>query len=228
MKRLILTGWALLALFALGATMAATASAEEGFLPETVRTFTLEGGVSTLNTKANLPFVCSLLNPVKGTLNTDKHATVSLHWLKCSVGGIPINSENDKGQSETILIEVLLLVCLKPENSEGKVLGEFGIAAEVSKAPITLEIPSLGVKVKVKGLVIGTVTAGAGVKKLEFPTAFSGELGKQVAVKCHEGTATKEHSLLAESSLTKTDEVASENVTGGKVVFEKESELMDT
>ncbi len=228
MKRIKIMGCALLALFALSATMAAVASAEEGFLPETIREFTLEGGVSTLNTKANLPVVCSLLDPIKGTLVNDKHATIVLHWLKCTIGGIPVNSENDKGQSEVILVEVLLLVCLKPENSEGKVLGEFGIAAEVLKAPITLEVPSLGVKVKVKGLVIGAVTAGAGVKKLEFPTAFSGELGKQVAVKCHEGTATKEHSLLAESSLTKTDEVASENVAGGKVVFPKEVELMDS
>ncbi len=87
MKRTRIMGCALLALFALSGAMAAVASAEEWFLPRTKGKFTIEGGVSTLNTAANLPFVCSLLDPSKGTLTNDKHATISLHWLKCTVGG---------------------------------------------------------------------------------------------------------------------------------------------
>ncbi len=228
MKRIRIMGCTLLALFALSAVMAATASAEAGFLPRTNPKFTIEGGLSTLNTAGGLLLSCSSLDPSKGTLANAKHATVALNWLKCTSAGFSFNSENDKGQSGTILIEVLLLVCLKPENSEGKVLGEFGIAAEIDKGPITIEEPSVSEKLKLKGTIIGVVTAKAGEKLSEFKVAFTGEKGKQVVAKCKDGTETKPESLLMESSLTKVNEVASENIAGGEIVFEKEQELMDS
>ncbi len=216
------------ALFALYGVMASVALAEEGFLPRTNGKFTIEGGLSTYNTSANLPIICSLLDLVKGALTSDKHTTVALHWLKCTVAGIPVNSENDKGQSETILIEVLLLVCLKPENSEGKALGEFGIAIEVNKAPITLEVPSFGETIKVKGTLIGVVTAKNEEKLSEFKVALAGQNGKQEVAKCKAGEETKVQSLLSESSIIKVDETASDNIEGGKVVFEEKQALMDS
>ncbi len=227
MKRIRIIGSGLLTLFVLSAAMAAVASAEEGFLPRINGNFTHQGGLSTFNTGANLPIVCSLLDPVKGTLTNDKHATIVLHWLKCTFAGIPINSANDKGQSETILIEVLLLICLKPENSAGTVLGEFGIAVELVKGPITLEIPALGVTVKVKGQVIGVLTGKAEEKLSEFKVAFTGKEGKQEVAKCKAGEETKLHTLLAESSLTKVDEVASLNIVNGNFIFEEKQALMD-
>jgi hypothetical protein len=123
---------------------------------------------------------------------------------------------------------MLLLVCLKPENAAGAVLGDFGIAAEIVKGPITIEAPSIGAKIKIKGQIIGVVAAKNEEKLSEFKVAFTGADGKQEAAKCKAGEETKLHTLLAESSLTKVDEVASENIVGSKVTFEEKQALMDT
>lgn len=225
MKRIRMLGLALLALFALSAIVAEAASAEAGFLPHKLTGYTLEGKVSTLNTAGNKPIICSTLDPSTGKLENDKHTSVTLHWLKCTVAGLPANSVTDG--SEIILAKVLLLVCLNPENAAGKVLGEFGIAAETDET-VNLEVPSLGVKITVKGRVIGLVLAKAKELLKTFNVDFTGAKGVQEVAKCKDGTEVKEHTLQAENSTEKKLETASQNVEKGTVTFEEAQELMDS
>jgi hypothetical protein len=221
MKRIRILGVALLALVALSAVMAVAASAEEGFLPFPKKTgFTVEGGTSTLNTPANLPIVCGKLDASKGTLEKDKHGTVTLQWLECSVAGVAANSAGDA--AKTILAKVLFLVCLINPTSL-----EFGIAAETDET-VNLEVPALGVKITVKGRVIGTVLAKANTLATLFKVDFAGSKGVPTVKKCTDSEGTKEHTLTAESSLTKKAETASQEVVGGTVTFEEKVELMDT
>jgi hypothetical protein len=221
MKRIRILGVALLALFALSAVMAVAASAEEGFLPFPKKTgFTVAGGVSTLNTAANLPIVCGKLDASKGTLENDKHGTVTLQWLECTVAGLGANSVGDA--SKTILAKVLFLVCLINTTTL-----EFGIAAETDET-VKLEVPALPATITVKGRVIGTVLAKAGAKATLFKVDFTGAKGVQNVTKCTDSSGTKEHTLQAESSLGKKLETASQNVESGTVTFEEEVELMDT
>jgi hypothetical protein len=219
MKRIRILGVALLALFALSAVMAVAASAEEGFLPLKAKGATVEGKVSTLNTAANLPIVCGKLDPSKGTFSSDKHATGTLQFLECTVAGLAANSVGDA--SKTILAPVEFLVCLT-NSAELK----FGIAAEVV-GTLNLEVPSLGAKITVKGRVIGEATAKAGAKAKVFTVNYTGAKGVQNVTKCTDSSGTKEHTLQAESSLTKKLETASQNVESGTVTFEEEVELMD-
>jgi hypothetical protein len=220
MKRIRILGASLLMLFAFGSVMAVEAYAEEGFLPLKAKGFTVEGGKSTLNTAANLPIICEKLDASKGTMEKDKHGTVTLQWLGCSIAGLGFNSAGDAGK--TVLAKVLFLVCLINSTTL-----EFGIAAETDET-INLEVPSEGVKIALKGRVISTVLAKAGVKAKVFSVDFVGEKGKQAVTKCTDAEGTKEHTLQAESSLTKKLETASLNVESGKSTFEEEVELMDT
>jgi hypothetical protein len=220
MKRIRTLSLALLAIVALSAVTAVAASAEEGFLPLKTKGFTIEGGKSTLNTAANLPILCGKLDASKGTMEKDKHGTVTLQWLECSVAGIGLNSVGDS--SKTVLAKVLLLVCLINTATL-----EFGIAAETDET-ITLEAPALGAKIAIKGRVIGTVLAKAGVKAKVFSVDFVGAKGVQNVTKCTDSSGTKEHTLQAESSLGKKLETASEEVEKGTMTFEEEVELMDT
>ena len=95
MRHLKLMGLSLLAVIALGALAAATASAEEGFLP-TPTTGTVLGGISLLETTAGSKIECKELDDSTITFSNDKHGKATLHWLGCKAEGLfAINSLGD-------------------------------------------------------------------------------------------------------------------------------------
>jgi hypothetical protein len=225
MKHFRTIGLALLALLALGAFAASAASAEEGFLPLTNKKATVVGKKATFTAGA-LAISCTVidlaLSPV--TFANDKHGTGTLHFLKCTSAGLAANSLGDG--KEEILVPGEFLVCLEPKNAAGKVLGEFGIAVEVSK--IHLEVPSIAQLIEINGLVIGVVLAKAGEKLKNFKIDFVAPEKKQEAVSCIEGKNVKKHTLAAETNHAGGPVEGTEAVEGGELEFEEAQELMDS
>ena len=223
--RLRTIGLALLALLVLGAFAASAASAEEGFLPLANKKATVEGK-KAIFTAGTLAISCQVidlaLSPV--TFANDKHATGTLHLLKCSSAGLSMNSLGDK--SEEWLWPAEFLVCLAPLNAKGEKLAEFGIAIEVKG--IHLEVPSIAQLIELNGLVIGVVLAKAGEKLKKFKIDFNAKEKKQEAVSCTEGKNVKKHSLAAEINHAGGPLEGSEAVEGGELEFEEAQELMDS
>jgi hypothetical protein len=222
--RLRTIGLALLALLVLGAFAASVASAEEGFLPLTNKKATFVGK-KAIFTAGTLAISCSVidlaLSPV--TFANDKHGTGTIHFLKCSSAGLSITSLGDG--KEEILVPGEFLVCLEPKNAAGKVLGEFGIAVEVSK--IHLEVPSLGQLIELNGRLIGLVLAKAKEPLKNFKVDFNAPEKKQEVASCIEGKNIKEHSL--KSEINHAEPVgATEAIEGGELEFEEAQELMDS
>jgi len=223
MKRMKLIGLMLLAVFALGAVAAATASAEAGFLP-TPKTATALGGKSVLETVGKGNITCTSLDDSTITMENDKHGTATLHWLGCKAEGLlPANSLGDK--SEEILAQVLFLVCLDPTTAKNELVDTFGIIGEVV-GKLHLEVPSVGVLQIVTGAALGAIlTTGKG--KL-WVIEFNGSVGAQTITDCKQGTVTILHNLLSETNENKKPEAASEAVTSGLLQFASEVELMDS
>jgi len=223
MKSMKLIGLSLLALFALGA-FAASASAEEGFLPTSKAN--ILGGASTLETKAGSKIKCEKLDESAVTFTNDKTATATLHWSGCRAEGLfAVNSTGDA--AEVILVKVKFLVCLDPKSSAGTLVDEFGVAGEV-EGTAKLEVPAAKAEIEVKGTALGAVltTGKAKLFSVEFLAAAAKE-GKQAVTECLQGTTKIVHNLLANKNKG-AFEAASENVVGGLIQFEKETELMDS
>jgi hypothetical protein len=221
MKSLKLIGLSLLALFALGVFAAASASAEEGFLP-TPTTANVLGGESVLATEAfGSEIKCGKLDASTITFSNDKHATGTLHWLECTLLGSDIHSLGAKAKE--ILVAISFLGCLDPK-SGATLVDEFGVSGEV-QGTAHLEAPALGVLVEVAGAALGAVLT-KGKAKL-FSVEFKGSKGKQTVTECLEGANKKVHNLIASTNHGEF-KPASENVVGGLVQFTKEVELEDS
>jgi hypothetical protein len=231
MKSVRLFGLSLLALLALGAFAAATASAEEGFLP-TPKTANILGGTSTLGTASGFGITCEKLDESTITFNNEKekepdsHGTATLHWLGCTTLGklVGVNSLGDKAKE--ILAKVLFLVCLDPTNPAGKLLANFGIAAETDE-PVHLEEPSTGTLQIVTGRVIGIVLT-VGPAKLWVVDFTATSQGVQAADLCIKGVETKKHTLTSEENENKKPETGSEEVKAGLIQFPSEVKLEDS
>jgi hypothetical protein len=225
MKRFKPIGLLLLAIFALGAFAASTASAEEGFLEAgggKPAKGTLLGGASTLAIEGGAAEIkCTTLDDSTFTFSNDKHATGTIHWLGCKAAGVfPFDSLGDS--SEIILVPAELLVCLDAKNSAGTLLANFGIAVEVKA--VHLEIPATGSLIEVNGRALGTIE---GAKGTLFGSKFEGAKGTQTVTKCLEGANEKTHNLTGAENHG-TPKPASENVVAGLLQFPKEVELMDS
>jgi hypothetical protein len=227
MKRMKLIGLMLLAVFALGAFAAATASAEEGFLP-TPKTATALGGTSILETASKANITCTSLDDSTITMENDKHGKATLQWLGCKAEGLfGANSLGDK--AEVILAEVLFLVCLDPTNAAGTLIDNFGVIGEVV-GKLHLEVPAVGALTIVTGAALGAIltTGPAKLWIMEFNRVGTGSPGAQVVTDCKQGTTTILHNLLSELNENKKPEAASENVASGLLQFPSEVELMDS
>jgi len=223
MKSFKLLGLALLAIFALGAFAAVSASAEEGFLPKPAKTALPLGGVSTLTPKGGESIVCKKLDTGELKFTSDKHAEGTLHWLECT-GPLSQPVQSLGNNSGEILAKLLFLVCLDPKNAAGTLVDNFGVAGEID-TPIHLEIPTLGVLIEVKGTALGAILT-AGPAKL-WSMEFKGSGGLQTVTECLEGANKKTHTL--ESSTNHGAFVpASENVEGGLLQFAEEVKLEDS
>jgi hypothetical protein len=223
MKSLKLIGLSLLAVFALGVFAAASASAEEGFLP-TSKANAL-GGLSKLETSAGAVIHCAKLDSSPITFSNDKHAKGTFHWLECTEGtfGTPVNSLGAK--TGEILVPILLLVCLEPKDANGNLIDEFGVSGEI-EGKLHLEAPSLGVLIEVLGAALGAVLTKGEAKLFVVEFTNNGIAGEQTVKDCLEGANVKLHNLLS-STNHGAEELASEDVQGGLVQFEKATVLMD-
>ncbi len=224
MKSIKLLGLSLLAIFALGVFAAASASAEEGFLPSP-GTGNILGKTSILEPEGGGKIQCATLDESTLTflsLEPDGHAEGTLHWLGCKAEGLfAFNSKGDK--SEEVLIKVLLLVCLDPKNASKELVSEYGVLVLVEGTQ-DLEVPAVGALVEVQGQALGALLT---LKGKLFVADLTGEKGKQkVAVECLVNGKTVKHNLLSSKNKA-AFEPASENVVGGLVQFAKEVELMN-
>jgi len=226
MKSLKLIGLSLLALFALGVFAAASASAEEGFLPLKVKEGNALGKLSILETSNGSKIECAELDASTITFSNDKHGKATFHWLKCKEGtfGFPASSLGSK--EGEILAKVLLLVCLDPKDAAGKLIDEYGVSGEI-EGNLHLEVPSLGVLIEVLGAALGAILTKGKAKLFSVEFTNNGTAGEQTVKDCLEGANVKLHTLMS-SMNHKPEELASELVEGGLVQFKEEVELMDS
>ncbi len=222
MKSIRLIGLSLLALLALGAFAAATASAEAGFLPKQA-SGTILGGLSTLRV-GEQKIECTTLDDSTISFATDEHGTVTLHWLGCTTAAklVKVNSLGDKAGE--ILAKVLLLVCLDPTSPSGTLLEPFGFIAEPDE-PVHLEEPSVGQLQVVTGRVIGTFLTTEG--KL-FIAHLDAPGGVQAADLCVQGTTKIKGNLASEENENKAPKAASEEVAAALLQFAETVKLMDS
>ena len=221
MRRLKITGLALLALFALGALAASMASGEEGVLPNANSTG--EGGAATLETTNNESIKCTKVAILEGKFLTEKekdqHGTANLHFTGCKAEGIvPFNTLGD--EKEVLLSKVLFLVCLV---EPAKLV--FGILIR-SLETEHIEVPATKELILIKGAVIAELE-GAGLKGKDFNYKLEGKAGVQkVATKCVINGKEFKHSLESANDKKATDLAVSETAKF-LLLFEKEVEFMD-
>ena len=222
MKRFRIIGLSLLALLALGAFAASTASAVEGVLPLKLKNFTLLSTIAKLETAAGVPIECAELKG-KGVFSSDIAGTATLDFLGCNVSGFPAFSLGDAVPTEVktalILVPVSFLVCLI--NSAALT---FGIFVEL-KESLHIDALVLGELDVLLGAIIGELSPNKGkLAKL----VFTGAKGKQtLATKCVDETGGEKTNTLKASINGGAFEPASQNVAGGLIQFEEEQELMD-
>jgi len=217
MKPIKLICLLLLAVFALGAFAAATASAEEGFLPLKQKTANLLGGEWRFIDAVGTSFACPTLDASIFTFVNDKHAEGTLRLLGCKAAGLfSANSLGDKAGE--ILVKMLLLVCLDPKNSSGVLVDNFGVSFEID-TPLHLEVPAAGLLTLVGGLYLGAILT-AGPAKLWV-------LEPGGVTECLEGTSKKTDTLTIEENETKKTEATNISAAGTLLQFEEEVKIED-
>jgi hypothetical protein len=222
----------MLALLALGAFAASTASAEEGLLPTPEASG--KGGGGTLAT-AGAEILCTSVTvlEIKFLPKSDLHGTADLHFKGCKAGGniFPVNSLGD--EKEVILAYVLFLICLiTPASLDfGLLILTLGHKLLEETGFVHLEIPSLGALINVKGAIIAKNLSGLKGDKNEgkvFKYELKGSKGKQeVATGCEINGKKLSNTLLSELNENGKPEVASEN-TNFEITYPEKVELMDT
>jgi hypothetical protein len=225
MKRMKLIGLMLLAVFALGAFAAASASAEEGFLPFQALGNIL-GGESKLATekgKESEAITCKKLDESHINFSSDKHGTAVVHWLECTTAGGLVGVNSLGAKAKEILIEVLFLVCLDPKTAAGTLVDSFGMEAAIV-GTAHLELPSVGTLIELKGAALGAVLT-TGPAKL-WVVEFLGKEGKPTVTDCLEGANIKLGNLLL-SKNHGAFEGASESIESVLIQFPNEVTLED-
>jgi hypothetical protein len=224
MKRLRIIGFSLLALFALGALLASSASAVEGVLPLNVKTFTLLGTNAALETHEKEQIKCATAGG-SGTFENDHHGTATLDFNGCEIAGFPAFSLGEKEPKTVaealILVPVLFLICLI--NSAALT---FGIWVEL-KETVHIHAKAIGDLVEVKGTVIGEFLTKEG--KI-FVVDFAGFQGLGNVTLCLDinGNDLKTNLLSEEHLKSKKFVESSEKVEKGLMQFAEVEKLMDT
>jgi hypothetical protein len=232
MKRLKTIGLMLLALLALGAFAASTASAEEGLLgPAEGEENSGKGGAGTLETAAKAKITCKAVSVLQVKLlpKSDEHGTADLHFTGCTAFGFPANSLGDV--KEVILVYVLFLVCLLTNLTFHVLIRVLGEKLLEETGSVHIEVPALAQLVRVAGSIIATNLSGLKGDKNEgklFKFELKGKEGKQeVATSCEILGLKLTNTLTSELNENGKPEAASEN-TSFELEFKKASELMDT
>jgi hypothetical protein len=232
MRRLRITGLALLALLALGAFAASTASAEEGVLPLKTLHFNILGKKATLENTAKTQIKC---NELKGEgkfeeiekTGHDKHGSATLDFLECESGGFLIWSLGEKVPAtlfeSLILVPVLFLICLINPTTL-----LFGLYVEVMKPGVHLDNTSIGLLTIVEGAVIGDILAAANTPAKLYLIHFNVKEGKQEFTECQdENKNVKKHSLTSTNATHTELLVSTEKTEGVLIQFLENQELMD-
>jgi hypothetical protein len=124
MKHIKLIAAAIMALAAITATTASSAYAKaEGLLPEKTN-FIGSGTGGKVLTLGGKELKCGKTNILSGTMETDSHGTIDIHFTECKAFGIfAANSLGDT--SGTVLAVMLWLLCLiEPKKLEFGIWGE--------------------------------------------------------------------------------------------------------
>jgi hypothetical protein len=222
MTRFGFAGSALLIVLALLA--ATTVAAEEGFLPVKPKEATITAKTVSFHVGPAI-VLCTQIDLASSVIKfeNDKHGKGTLRILGCFSAGMGFNSLGDsRGE---ILMPILLLICLEPKNSAGKVLGEFAIAVEVEK--VHLEIPAIGGLFELNGRLLGLMSAKAGESLKEFSVAFRSEKEHQEVASCKEGKSEKTNTLTAEENEGLSGALT-ENTEGYVIEFTEAQQLMDS
>ena len=174
MRQLKLIAVAVMALAAIASTAATAYGAQaEGFLPKLPGFFIGSGGEGKLETLAGTSIVCKATNILSGTMETDSHGTVDVHYTGCkALGAFAANSKGDG--AEVILAPSLWLLCL----IEPKVYGEWIEPRET----VIVEVKAAGAKLAVTGGVIGKITENA--KSLKKSISFKATKGDSEPKTC--------------------------------------------
>jgi hypothetical protein len=232
MKRLRTIGLTLLALLALGAFAASTASAEEGLLgPAEGEENSGKGGAGTLESVSKSKTSCKAVSilEVKLLPKSDIHGTADLHFTGCTAFGFPINSLGDA--SGVVLMYVLFLVCLLANLTFHLVLSILGEKLLEETGSVHTEVPALGLLLRITGAIIATNLSGLKGDKSEgkvFKFELKGKEGKQeVATSCEIAGKKLTNTLQAELNENGKPEALSWNATF-ELEFKAKSELMDT
>ena len=225
MKRLRIIGLLLLALFALGAFAASTASAEEGVLPLNMKHFNILGGKAILENTEKTKITCLQLKG-EGKFEKDSHGTGTLDFLECETSGFIVWSLGEKVPSTIkealILVPILFLICLI--NSTTLL---FGIFIEL-KAPIHIDNTTVGILTIVEGTVIGDILATAGVASELFLIHFTGKEGVQEFTQCKDQAEQVKKAALTSTNLEGKKLASSELTEKTLIQFLEKQLLMDT
>jgi hypothetical protein len=181
MRRLTLSGMAVLAVLAFTAISSATALALPEFLPAPEGKGIKLGGTSgkgTLQIQGGGAVKCEA-DKILGELTTLTHATVDIHFEKCKAVGFEANSVSD--EKGIILVKGLALLCYLSKASK-----TVGLSVEVTPT-LQIEVPTVKQKIEVKGTVIGEVKP-VNVKQTTGEVVFTQKEGKPGIEKC-EGQA---------------------------------------
>jgi hypothetical protein len=217
MRYLKLIAAATMAIAAITATTAtaALAAQAEGFLPLTTFTGTSAKGGNLETAAAKIE--CAKASILSGTMETDSHGTVDIHYEGCKAFFFAANSLGDA--SGVILGLSLWLLCL----IEPKTL-VYGIWIEPS-SPVHIEIPGAGQLLSVTGGIIGKITANA--KSPKKTIVFEGEKGKAKPTSCT-GMDGKTKTVNQTSELNENKKPEGSNFKGEATIEgAKEVEIMD-
>jgi len=170
MRQLKLIAAAVMALAAITSIAASTASGAqaEGFLPKLAGFFIGEGKGGKLESLAGTTLTCTATKIDEGSMETDSHGTVNIHYTGCkALGAFAANSKGDA--AETILAPSSWLLCLI--NSATL---EYGIWLE-PVGTVIIEVKAAGAKLAVTGGVIGKIVENK--KSLQKTLEFKGTKG---------------------------------------------------
>jgi hypothetical protein len=232
MKRFRTVGLCLVAVFALGAVVASSASAtlEPEFTGSFPNSFTSSSlGSSVLKTHGESMTCAHLSN--SGVITGPKMGSVDLAFSGCSLSNtFPCNSAG--AASEEIRTSLLLMtpgyikkgtptevgVQLEPA-TVGGAFTEFTCHIRIGEEPETTEL------VEIKGAVIGRITS-PNKQTLEFELSFSEGTGGVQSVAKFEGEKRKEDHLLEVFFNGETKAVKGVEITNDMIFTEKDTEIM--
>jgi hypothetical protein len=217
MKHIKLIAAAIMALAAITATTASSAYANEaeGLLLKS--NFIGKGLGGKLLTLSGKEIKCETTNILSGTMETDSHGTVDIHFEKCKAFGV--FSAKSLGDAEGVILSInLWLICL----IEPKTL-VFGIWIEPA-TPVHIE--AAGILVTVQGGLIGKITPNG---KSKTKTVTFEQAGGDTKIPSCTGTDGK--TKTANQTTTEDKGTPNSSALEGTATLEaspaKELELMD-